>query len=445
MRCRIALLSVVLATSSSLARGQGPLVSYLVDPATELSWASCHVYLEGGSKRRISFLPLVSGKRAPLGTQKYTRDIRVDAPLVFVGDGIVRPSGDPYRTVDVSGKVVLLAYDLPAGGTRETASASRLEDQIREAASRNPAAIVAFSTREEAPFPFFRDDEATGIPETPTIVIGRRSAEAILAAGGLSLDSILEDWKAKSVIKPAALIARLDLRLNGAFAAVNGPHFTIMFQPGIAASQSAELAALNEKSVAFATNLFQPAGVAWRKSFVTYFRDFDAKVFYTHHWGSGLASDAGVFSVFSPSAMNFGLAVHENTHTLLGSSWGDSSSFFNEGLARYAESAATTADRDHLATMAFLNNARLFPLAEMVGIDIGGDPRTVVAYPAAGSFAGYLVATYGLSSVRRAYELEAREPAARIANDSWRMAFKRPLAQLEREWIEWLRARFRKR
>ena len=317
---------------------------------------------------------------------------------------------------------------------------------MREAATRKAAAVVIFSTREEAPFLYLQDDGIDTFPDIPTIVIGRRSADALFAAAGVELGRALEEWKSSSAPKPSELIARLDLHVNGAFTKMEGPSFTLMFEPDIAPDRIEALATINEKSVAFIVDLFKPAHVTWRKAFITYFQDFDSKLFYTHHWGSGLSSGAGVFSVLKPSTANFGLAVHENTHTLLHDNWGNSSSFFIEGLGRYAEAMATTADRDHVQAARFLRASALFPLAQMVELRIGPDARTEIAYPAAGSFVGYLIATYGLESVRRAYELEgARESAAPIRQDSWMIAFKHSLAELEHTWVEWLTARFMER
>ncbi len=56
--------------------------------------------------------------------------------------------------------------------------------------------------------------------------------------------------------------------------------------------------------------------MAWDKSFVAYFRDFDSKLCYVRHWGRGLAAPFGVFMVFGGSVPDFGLAAHENTHML---------------------------------------------------------------------------------------------------------------------------------
>jgi hypothetical protein len=135
--------------------------------------------------------------------------------------------------------------------------------------------------------------------------------------------------------------------------------------------------------------------------------------------------------------VNLGLAVHENTHTLLTSNWGGSSSFFNEGFARYAESMATSPERDRAATREFLAAGRLPPLAEMLGMNVGADPRTDVGYPAAGALVRYLVDTYGLDVSRRVWRLQAGGNSDR----AWAEVFNRPLAEIEREWMAWLRAK----
>jgi hypothetical protein len=407
------------------------LLSYLTDPTTELSWASCHVHLEGGSTRRIPFLPVVSRKRAPLGTNRFSQNIRIDAPIVFVGNGIVRSGRfNAYADLDAAGKVVLLAYDFPDEAHAELEKEVSLEERIREALSRKVAGIVLFSAREDTPFPMFREQAIDKIPEVPVIVVNRRSAEVILAAAGLDAAPMFEKWRGEGTFSAEALIARLDLRIDGAFAEVERPAFTIMFEKTIDPARIDGVVAANEKSVAFAADLFKDTKVTWRKSFLTYFRDYDSKAFYTHHWGRGLSSDAGGFMVFDPTPVNFGLAVHENTHTLLGDNWGGSSSFMNEGLARYAEAMATVPEKDHVETLANIRKAKLFPIAEMLGMDIGRSPRTEIAYPAAGSFVGYLIATYGVDAVKNVYRLEGREQPARCARTAGR-ALQHSLNELE--------------
>ncbi len=86
------------------AFSQGPTLSYLADPSTDLAWADCRVYLEGGSQHKIPFLPVINAKWAPCGTERYTCDIRADAPTAFLGDGAVHADSDPYSGLDVAGK-----------------------------------------------------------------------------------------------------------------------------------------------------------------------------------------------------------------------------------------------------------------------------------------------------------------------------------------------------
>ncbi len=83
-------LAFVLILSVIALFPQGPTLSYLADPSTELAWAECRVYLAGGSQHKIPFLPVVNAKWAPCGTERYTRDIRVEAPILIAGDGAVR-------------------------------------------------------------------------------------------------------------------------------------------------------------------------------------------------------------------------------------------------------------------------------------------------------------------------------------------------------------------
>jgi hypothetical protein len=316
-----------------------------------------------------------------------------------------------------------------------------LESRIREAASRKAAAVIVFSTRQPEPWPMFRDDSGQPPPDIPAIVLRRNAASALLGASGFALTALLDKWQSGPVLSRPDLIIRIRFRIAGAFSRIDGQHFSMAFEPSIDPNAINRLAIANEKSVGFLGPLFRNADARWRTSRVTYFRNFDSKLFYTHHLGRGLSSDAGVFSVFDATGADFGLAVHENTHTLLNDNWGGSTSFMSEGMARYAESQATDADRDHRLTASFIRGGRLFGLTEMIGIAIGSDQRTEVAYPASGSFVGYLVSTYGLPAIRDAYRLEAREAAAKAGQDSWSTAFKKPLTQLEADWLRWLGAR----
>jgi hypothetical protein len=107
--------------------------------------------------------------------------------------------------------------------------------------------------------------------------------------------------------------------------------------------------------------------------------------------------------VFDRTTPNFGLA-HENAHSLINSNWGGSSSFLNEGLGKYAEAMATDPAANDRQTATFLKQSKLVPLQKMLAMNIGSDPATEVAYPAAGSFVGFLIRSYSLTKVKALYQ-----------------------------------------
>ena len=117
----ILLLSLVVVASPEETHTQGPNREYFLSPTTTLDWAECQIYQAGGSRLNVPFLPVIfrEPKRAPIGTHKYTTDVLVDAPLAFVGDGLVTDNWDAYANtyagdglpVDVSDRVVMLCYD----------------------------------------------------------------------------------------------------------------------------------------------------------------------------------------------------------------------------------------------------------------------------------------------------------------------------------------------
>jgi hypothetical protein len=104
---------------------QSPKTAYYYNPNAEFPFAECSVFLQGGSRVKIPFLPVVdrSFKIAPMGTGNYTENVRIKSPLVFIGNGMVE--GDLWNSylgrkydyaqgeIDVSGKAVLFCYDFP--------------------------------------------------------------------------------------------------------------------------------------------------------------------------------------------------------------------------------------------------------------------------------------------------------------------------------------------
>lgn len=418
---------------------QGPGLSFLTDPETDLGFAACHIYFDGGSHRKIPFLPVVNVKGAPCGSKRYSVDIRLKAPIVFVGDGIVGgQKSNPYTGLDVTGKVVMLSYDFPDKAYPDSAGVT-MEERVREAVKRKAAGVLLFSALQENPFPTYRENALEKIPEIPIIVINKRNAAVILASDGRNPEEVFRTWESEGKFQPRELIVKLDLRIDSQFDMINTDSFISAFQPGIPRAKAEALSKTNEQAVGFLLNLFKETEPRWRKTFTAYFSGFDAKVFYVHHWGKGLSCNAGNFIWFDGTVPDFGLAVHEGAHMLIGQNWGGSSSFLNEGIGKYAEAMATDKGSNHRITQTDRREGKLFPLGEMAKIAIGSDARTEIAYPAAGSFVQYLVDKYSLKKLKGIYQGVAKagiDDAAMQA--SWVAIYGKSLHDLEVEWLVFL-------
>lgn len=133
------------------------------------------------------------------------------------------------------------------------------------------------------------------------------------------------------------------------------------------------------------------------------------------------------------------LAAHENAHILSKLNWGDSTSFMNEGVGKYAEAMAAGDNRNDLQTVAFLKENKLFPLEDMLGFQIGiTGLKTDVGYPAAGSFVGFLIRSCGLQTFKEAFRLENRNFEEKASQDTWQKAYGKSIQELEKEWLSWL-------
>ncbi|MFC1694038.1 hypothetical protein ACFL1R_11080 [Candidatus Latescibacterota bacterium] len=424
---------------------QGPKTSYYFNPATELSWASCYVYMDGGSQQKIQFMPLVNIKGAPCGTEKYSKDINVKGPIVFIGNGIYKKEvWDSYNKIDVSNKIVMFCHDFPDSINAQLEKEVSLEYRITEAVSRKASAVVLFSYKEEYPFLFYKDKNMENIPEIPIITITKNSAIDIFACAGRDAKEIFNKWKETGKPKSEKFISKMDLKIKGKFDKVVTPNFTFCFRKElIPEKEMKKIAEINEKSVIFLHDIFKPEQLSWKKTFTAYFRDFDSKLFYTHHWGRGLSCDAGVFIVHEGGIPNYGLAVHENTHTLININWGGTTSFMDEGIAKYAEAQAVDKDKNHLLTIQFLKEGELIPIKEMLTINIGSSEKTNVAYPASGSFTEFLIESYALKNLKEAFILERRRKEEKEKEDTWEKAFGKSIDELEKEWLYWLVKRYR--
>jgi hypothetical protein len=436
---------------------QGPRVSYYYNPATELSFASCYIYQQGGSQQKIPFLSVISSyQRAPLGIGNYSKDVHIEAPIVFIGNGIVKEGvWNSYMgrrfdytqgEIDVAGKAVMFCYDFPDEIGKQIKDEVPLEARISEAAARKAVAVVLFSCTTEYPFLYISYKRESDIPDIPVISITKSSASNIIESSGFAGESFLQAWEDSGNAQSAELISRIKLHIKGNFGKVETDNFLIRFRNELISKDEIEqITAINEKSIKFLFDVFkEEKELNWKKQLTVYFRDFDSKVFYTHHWGSGLAINEGVFSIFQKGKRDFGLAVHENTHTLTYLNWSDNStSFLSEGIAKYTEALATEKDKNHLATIKYLKEGNLFPVEEMVHFNIGfAGMKTNVGYPASGSFAHFLIDTYGLKSFKEVFILEARSDTEKKKENSWEKAYGKPLAELEKEWLYWLGKRY---
>jgi len=188
---------------------------------------------------------------------------------------------------------------------------------------------------------------------------------------------------------------------------------------------------INEQSVDFLLRLFKELDFKWNKENIYYFSNYDSKIFYTGYWGIGFSCDAGVYNVFFDKDASYSLSVHENTHSLLRKNSLTFSSFFDEGIARYAEAMATNEDLNNKKTIEFIANEKLPRLEKMLDFNIGNNPEeTEIGYPASGSFVEFLIEKYGLKIILRLNK-KALNPIS-----------KKELINLEEEWLKWLNGKY---
>ena len=448
----ILLLSLVVVASPEETHAQGPNREYFLSPTTTLDWAECQVYQAGGSRLNVPFLPVIfrEPKRAPVGTHKYTTDVLVDARLAFVGDGLVTDNWDAYANtyagdglpVDVSDRVVMLCYDCLNARVDSGATGTGLVERLVVAATRGAAAVVLFSRETEAPFLYLRPSEWTG-DELPVITVSRQTAREILSAMGFRGPDVIEQLNGSEPPKLDVQTTAIHLRIDGAFDRIETDQFEVLFKSSLIDREDmTAVVGVQDWSLSLIRTLL--GGAADRplpKRTTVYFAGFDSKVFYTHHWGSGLASEAGTFVVWRGTEVDSGLIAHELAHIFTWHSWGSSSSFMAEGVGRFVEARATDPEMNHRSTLNFLDGGSLPPLGDLIEIDIGSHELTAIAYPAAGSFVEYLLTEFGMDTLRRVWGLEDRTVEERRDDDTWQSIFGRRLADLESDWREWLRTK----
>ncbi|HUU28631.1 MAG TPA: hypothetical protein VM123_12545 [archaeon] len=423
------------------AKSQGPKTAYFYNPATELPWASCNICFDGGSRQKIPFLPVVnSEKRAPCGSERYSKDIDVKGTLVFIGNGIVKENEwDSYDGVDVKNKIAMFCYDFPDRVHAKLESEISTEDRINEAISRGALAVVLFSYIEQYPFLIYRDMNGENTPEIPVVTINKNGAQSIFESAYLDSADIFNEWKNNGSVRSHALITKMAISIESKFSRIETENFIFFFRESyISREQIEKLADINEKSIAFNLNLFKNDKLVWRKTFTAYFRDYDSKLFFVHHWGRGFSSGGSTYMVYDGEIPDYGLAVHENAHELINGNWGNSTSFMDEGIAMYAEAQAVDKDKNHLQVIQYLKQGELFPVKEMLTLDIGSSNKTHIAYPVSGSFIEFLIRSYSLRHLKEAFKLEIRPEEEKRNEDTWIKVFGKSIDELEKEWLHWL-------
>jgi len=363
-----------------------------------------------------------------------------------MGSGIaqkVAQEGIQVILVDVEDKFVMFFNDFPDTVHADPGAVPSLVERIDDAFQKHVAGIVLISWEDPNPFLVYKKQDFDSIPEIPVITINMQAAEKILMSSRIKPDEMFEKWK-KGEFTSRALISKMSLKMEGDFDRIETNDFEFCFRGDyISRDEMEEIIKVNQESVDFILELFKEAGLEWKKIFSCYFRDYDVKLFYTHHWGRGLSSARlGNFYVHDREIPDYGLAVHENTHTLIYQNWGGSESFFDEGIAKYAEAMAENKDQNHKKVIQFLEEGELVHLDEMLDFNIGsGDKPTRIGYPASGSFIQFLLESYGLSKLRNMYGGNPDEKQKNIHYFLEDIFNKTPV-QLEEEWLKWLQKKF---
>jgi len=416
---------------------QCPDREYYYSPETDLPWASCYVYHAGGSKTKIPFLPAIYNKQAPQGTSCFTKDIALDLRMVFVGDGkVLAPDYDPYKNIDFTGKAVLICTFFPDTLNKKIKDKVETFDCINQAVKHGASAVV-IADFNQSPYNYRFGEEYVN-KEIPLIVIDKRGADKILHSAGKNPEELYNQWMLTGKFTPQELICNIKIDLKGRFNHLEKSNFTYYypfesFNPNDIEALSEE----NDRSVDFLIGLFEKMELKWDETMTVYFPGYDIKSFYTLHCGRGLANEMGVFMVLENTRQEYKLIVHENAHKLFSDNLGDNTSFISEGIGMYSEAEATDKMANHITTLNYLKQQKLFPLERMMNFNIGQIPEeTAIGYPAAGSFIGFIIDVYGMELFKKLYMHKHSTVEDRRAR--WNNVYGKTLEDLELEWHKWL-------
>ncbi|WP_297515039.1 M20/M25/M40 family metallo-hydrolase [uncultured Caulobacter sp.] len=170
------------------------------------------------------------------GAQAQAADLSVEAPLVFVGYGIVDPSRgrDDYAGLDVKGKIVVMLSGAPSSiQTEERAHFSNMNTKRAEAAKRGAVGVISMSSASgEKRRPFAagiggmkawrvtwrnaQDVGAIRAPSAPSLVsISQAGAAKLFAGAPVALDAVMaEAEKPAGAVKGFALPSKVAVTLK---------------------------------------------------------------------------------------------------------------------------------------------------------------------------------------------------------------------------------------
>jgi len=259
---RFAIFIIIVALFSYHAWAQGPSPALYYDSGINLPWAECYAYQEGGSRLKLPFLSVVSSKFrcAPLGIGNYSRDVMVEVPVVFIGNGIIKENTwNSYRgrkrdyltgNIDVSGKAVMFCYDFPDNIEKQIKNEFSLAKRIAEAASRNAAAVILFSSRQKAPFLTVNYDIESDIPEIPVITVTQKSAlDLLLYDFDVDSKSLLSQWEESGQPPQSVeLSAKIHLKIQGNFDKAETKNFLIRFRGAVFSKEEMEKTVIQHRS-----------------------------------------------------------------------------------------------------------------------------------------------------------------------------------------------------
>ena len=415
------------------AIAQGPSPSYFHDLGSQIPWAECVAYQPGGSSQKIPFIPAVvtAPVRAPAGTQGYSRDVRFDSNLVFVGEGLAETVNIAEWAPVIEGSVALMSL-------QSTSSAS-LEERVMTLARQGAVAVVVFPKDRQVIYPVLKPELRNDFEDLiPVIGLSHETARRLFAAHSPLGQEDLQRWvEGGEAPRLGRFVPRLRCFFEGRFRRLESSQTLLLSrQSAIDEAEFAELLRVNERSVTFLLNLFG-SSIKWTRTPTVYFRGHDAKVFYTLHWGMGLANTTGSYLLYTGQP-GFGLVVHEHTHSLFDRGWGETISFLTEGLAMYAQAQATDPMLCHRKTTDLRETGVSVPLEELLVHEIGSPGKaTDFGYPAAGSFVEFLLQQGGLSKFERLYR-EARPGPDPDLADLLLEIYGASTGELETAWINWL-------